>query len=203
MMSGTRSRLVRTPFEPAEQDAGDERQSHGNPGIDVMEFDQQRGKTAGDREDAADRQVDLHHRHEVNHPERDDADQRRLAQDGLDRSETEKFRIRDADGKQHCNKDNDKPAVFEPAPAHQTGVALDCGSIRIAEGIRSTHDGIMPVQLLRRAWRPFCPHIKVTSLRRRVWHFQTRQPQRPASRDPTGRSGSDCPRTTGSSASAC
>jgi hypothetical protein len=39
---------------------------------------------AGDCKDPADREVDLDHRHEINHAEGDDADERGLPQDGLD-----------------------------------------------------------------------------------------------------------------------
>ena len=135
MISGTFSRLVSTPFKPPRTTPDDQRQRDRNPRIDVIKLDQQSRQAAGNREDTADRQVDFDHRHQIDHAEGDDADQRRLAQDRLDRAEAEELGMRNANGEDHQQKDDDQAGILRPAPAQPRKLALDRRPLGVAGGI--------------------------------------------------------------------
>ena len=111
--------------EAAENHARQQRESHRDPGIDVMKLDEQRRQARGDGENAADRRVDFHHRHQIDHSEGDDPDQRRLAKYRLDRAEAEKLRVRNADGQHHQDEDDDQPGIFRRAEARPRKLARE------------------------------------------------------------------------------
>jgi hypothetical protein len=144
-------------------DAGDERNRDRKPRIDVMKFDEQRREAARDCKDATNGQVDLDHRDQINHSECDDADQRRLAQNRLDRAEAEKLRIGNAYRERHCHKNKDEPAILQPAPTEARDVTADQGPSQVGR-IRSAHIGVQSLACRnaappRSSPQAMCPHF--------------------------------------------
>jgi hypothetical protein len=121
--------------EAAQNDARQQRQSDRNPGIDVVKLDEQRRQARGDSKNATDRKVDFHHRHQIDHAEGDDPDQRGLAQYRLDRTEAEKFRVRNANRKHHQDEDDDQAGIFRPAEAQQRKLPRNGEPLGVACGI--------------------------------------------------------------------
>jgi hypothetical protein len=134
-MSGTFNKLVRTPFDAAQENPRYQPKRDRDPRVDMIEFDEQCRQARGDGENAADRKVDFHHRHQIHHAEGDDPDQCRLAQYRLDRAEAEKLRVRNADGQHHQDEDDDQPGIFRPAEARPRKLARNCVPLGVACGI--------------------------------------------------------------------
>ena len=83
-------------------------------------------------------EIDLDHCDEVHHAESDDADERGLPQNGFDRAEAEELRMRNADGEDHRQENENESAILEPAPAKARDVTANQWPSQVGR-IRSAH----------------------------------------------------------------